>query len=67
MKFFVEDFCGTLQARLVIFGIQVDDDVVYCEIVNQSSAAFSSEYLSDFLSFHALNDEFFVGGFCGTL
>ena len=37
MKFFVKDFCETVQARVVIFGMQVDNDVVYCGIVNQPS------------------------------
>ena len=51
MKFFVEDFCGTLQARVVIFGMQVDDDVMYCGIANQPFDAYSSQYLSSFPSF----------------
>ena len=59
MKFFVNDFCETVQARLVIFGEQVDNDVLYCEIANQPSAAYSSLYLSNFLSFHTLNNEIF--------
>ena len=28
MKFFVKDFCETVQARVVIFGEQVDNDEV---------------------------------------
>ena len=59
MKFFVKDFCETVQARVVIFGIQVDNDVVYGGIVNQPSPAYSSLYLSNFLSFHTLNEEIF--------
>ena len=59
MKFFVKDFGETVQARVVIFGMQVDNDVVYCGIVNQPSPAYSSVYLSNFLSFHTLNDEIF--------
>ena len=51
MKFFITDICETLQARIVVFGIQVDNDVLYCEIVNQPSHAYSSLYLSVFLSF----------------
>ena len=27
MNFFVKDFCETVQARIVIFGMQVDNDV----------------------------------------
>ena len=59
MKFFVKDFCETVQARVVIFGMQIDNDVLYRGIANQPSSAYSSLYLSDFLSFHTLNDEIF--------
>ena len=59
MKFFVKDFCETVQARVVIFGEQVDNDVLYRGIVNQPSPAYSSLYLSNILSFHTLNDEIF--------
>ena len=59
MKFFVIDFCETMQARVFIFGMQVDNDVLYCGIANQLSPAYSSLYLSNFLSFHTLNDEIF--------
>ena len=59
MKFFVKDFCETMQARVVIFGEQVDNDVLYRGISNQPSPAYSSLYLSNFLPFHTLNDEIF--------
>ena len=59
MKFFVKDFCETVQARVFIFGEQVDNDVLYRGIANQPSPAYSSLYLSDFLSFRTLNDEIF--------
>ena len=59
MKFFYKDFCETVSARVVIFGEQVDNDVLYRGIVNQPSPAYSSLYLSNFLSFHTLNDEIF--------
>ena len=55
MKFFVKDFCETVQAKVVIFGLQLDNDVLYPGIV----PAYSSLYLSNFLSFHTLNDEMF--------
>ena len=58
MKFFFKDFCETVQAGVVIFGMQVDNDVLYRGIANQPSA-YSSLYLSNFLSFHTLNDEIF--------
>ena len=55
-----------MQARVVIFGEQVDNDVLYRGIANQPSPAYSSLYLSNFLSFlilnnsfHTLNDEIF--------
>ena len=57
MKFFVKDFCETMQARVIIFGMQVDKDVLYCGI------AYSSLHLSDFLSFHTLNVEIFFQRF----
>ena len=59
MKFFVKDFCETVQAGVVIFGMQVDNDVLFRGIANQPSPAYSSLYLSSFLSFHTLNDEIF--------
>ena len=59
MKFFVKDFCKTFQARVVIFREHVDNDALYRGIKNQFSPAYSSLYLSNFLSFHTLNDEIF--------
>ena len=58
-KFFVKDFCETMLARVVIFGMQVDNNVLDRGIANQPSPAYSSLYLSNFLSFHTLNDEIF--------
>ena len=48
MKVFIKDFCETVRARVVIFGMQVDNDVLYRGIANQPSHAYSSLYLSDF-------------------
>ena len=59
MKFFVKDFCETVQARVVIFGMQIDNHLLSRGIANQPSSAYSSLYLSNFLSFHTLNDEIF--------
>ena len=59
MKFFVKDFCTTVKARVFIFGMQVDIDVLYREIVNQPSHVYSFLYLSDFLFFHTLNNKVF--------
>ena len=67
IKCFVKDFCEIVQARVFIFGRQVDNDVLYRWLVNQPSPAYSSLYLSDFLSFHTFNDEIFVKDFCETV
>ena len=66
-EIFVKDFSETVQARVFIFGMQVDNNVLYREIANQPSPAYSSLYLSDFLSFHTLNDEIFVKDFSETV
>ena len=50
MKFFVKDFCETVRAGIFIFGMQVDNDVMYRGIANQPSPAHSSRYLYNFLS-----------------
>ena len=59
IKFLVKDVCETMQARVVIFSEQVDDDVLYRGIANKPSPSYSTLYLSNFLSFHTLNDEIF--------
>ena len=59
MKFFVKDFCETMQARVVIFGEQVDNDVLYRGIANQPSPLILPCICPIFLSFHNLNDEIF--------
>ena len=63
MKFFVKDFSEIVQARVFIFGMHVDNDVFHRGIANQPSPAYSSLYLSNFLSFHTLNDDIFVKDF----
>ena len=45
MKLFVKDLLGTVQAVVVIFGMQVDNDVLYCDIENHPSPAYSSLYI----------------------
>ena len=50
MNVFVIDFCETVQARVVIFGMQVDNYVFYDGIANQPFHVYSSLYLSNFLS-----------------
>ena len=57
MKFFFKDFCEILQAGVVIFGMQVDNGVLYHGIVNQPSHVYYYLYLSNFLSFHTLDIE----------
>ena len=59
MKFFVKDFCESVQARIVIFGMRVDNDVLYRGIANQPSPGYFSLYLANFLSFHTFNNEIF--------
>ena len=49
-----------MQARVVVFGRQVDNDVLYRGIANQHSHAYSSLYLSNFLSFHILINKFYI-------
>ena len=66
MKFFVKDFSTAMQGRMLIFGMQVDDDLLYCGIENQPSPAYLSLYLSSFLSFHTLM-KFFVKDFSTTM
>ena len=39
MKFVVKDFCETVQAKVFIFGMQVDNDVLYRGIANQPTPA----------------------------
>ena len=51
-EIFAKDFSTTFQARMLLFGMQVEDDLFYCEIENQPSPAYSSLYLSIFLSSH---------------
>ena len=50
MKCFIKDLCYNMKARIVIFGMQVDNDKWYGRNANQPSLAYSSLYLSDFLS-----------------
>ena len=59
MEVFVKDLCETVQARIVIFVYQVNNDVLYHGIVTQPSNSFSSLSLSDLLPFHTLNYEIF--------
>ena len=62
-KIFVKDFCETVQARVVIFVKQIDNDVLYRGIANQPSPAYSSLHFSNFLSYHTMNDEIFRQSF----
>ena len=58
MKFFVKDFCKNVQARVFIFGMQVDNDVLYRGIANQPSPDYSSLYLSFFLSLNIFRQRY---------
>ena len=44
---------------MLIFGMQVNDHLLYSGIVNQSSPAYSFLYLSNFLSIHTSKNEIF--------
>ena len=57
MNFYFKDFCEIVQAGVVIFSLQIHNGALYCGIANQPFHAYSSLYLSDFLSFHSLNNE----------
>ena len=59
MIIFVKDFCETLQARVIIFGMVVVNDMLYCGIMSEPSAAYSFLYLSNILSFHTLTNDIF--------
>ena len=48
-----------VKARVVIFGMLVDNDVLFRGIANQPSHAYSSLYLSTFLSFFFSKNENF--------
>ena len=66
LKIFVKDFSTAMNAREIFLHTQIDDDFIYPGIANPPSPAYSSLYLSDFLSFHTLLliMKFFVTGFC---
>ena len=51
MKFFVKDFCETVQTIVVIFGMQLNNDVLYPGIANQPSPAYSSPVFVQFSFF----------------
>ena len=59
MKFFVKDFSETVQARVFIFGMQVDNDVLYSGIANQPTPIYSFLYLSIFLSLYSFRQRYF--------
>ena len=63
MKIFVKDFCETVQARVVIFGEQVDN---YCIEGLDSKPAFSCLFFPVFVQF-SLNDEIFRQRFLHNL
>ena len=51
MIFFFKDFFGIVQARVVIFGLQVDDDV----------------FVKDFTATHQLDKRIYNGIFCAPV
>ena len=57
-EIFVKDFCETVHARVFIFGMQVDNDVLYRGIANQATPAYSFLYLSIFLSLYIFRQRY---------
>ena len=57
MKFFVKDCCKTVQARVVMFDKQVNNDVLYRRIASQPSHAYCFPVFVRFC-FHILNNEY---------
>ena len=57
-RFFVKDFSETVQARVFIYGMQADNYVLYRGIANQPFPAYSSLYLSIFLSLYILRQRY---------
>ena len=55
-----------MHARMLIFGMQVDDDLLYRGMESQTSTAYSL-YLSICLSFHTLYNEIFCHRFLHNL
>ena len=54
---FVKGFSITVQARIIIFGIKANDDLLYRWVENQPVPAYSPLYSSNFLSFHTSNNK----------
>ena len=67
MKFFVKDFCEIVQARVVIFGEQVDNDVLYRGIANQPSPLILPCTCPIFFLSILWMMKFFVTDFCETV
>ena len=56
MNSFVKDFCETVQARVLIFGMQVDNDVLYRGIATSLLLILPYIYLFFFLSIFFVKD-----------
>ena len=71
LNFCVKDFSTKMQARVIIFGMHIDDDMLYRGFANQHSPAYSSLNLFNFFLYihiHVLQIMiFFVKYFCETL
>ena len=53
IKICVGVFSGIFKARMLKLGIQMDNELLYCGIENQTPCSYFSLYLSIFLSFTA--------------
>ena len=67
MAFFVKDFSRTMQARMLIFGMHVDDDLLYREIGNQPSPFYPSCICPIFFPSILSRMKFFVKDFSTTI
>ena len=56
--FFLKDFFSTTQARMIIFGIQADEDLLYHGIENRPFPAYSLSVFVQFLCFNTSKNEF---------
>ena len=53
MEICVKDFSGTTVPRILKFGTNIGNDLLYCVKENQHAAAYHYPYLSIFLSLQA--------------
>ena len=67
MKYFVSVFCETVQARVIIQGMQVYNDILYRGIANQHSPSYLPCICPIFFLSILCIMKFFVKDFCETV